>query len=197
MEQGHLIIKSRNFLTSCLFIFCFGLCGVGQNKKDSIPISKNTIYAEFFGNCIYGSINYDRIVFHKKRNKVSIRFGFLPYPKVTSLASATVEASYIYGVKHNVESSLGVIFIHGLSRQGQTSYYEHHATGNIFLYPYIGYRFQKPEGGLFLRAGISARLNIGELYEYDYTKHGGGFLEINSSIWFGVGIGYSFITSKK
>lgn len=197
MNLGHLIKKSHNFSTSCLFIFCFCLCGVGQNRKDSIPLSKNTLYAEFFGNCVYGSINYDRIVFHKKRNKVSLRFGFLPYPKVTSLASATFELSYINGIKHNLEYSLGIAFTHGLSRQGQSSISEHVATGNLFLCPHFGYRFQKPEGGLFVRAGVGARLNLGELYQYDYKKYGGGFLEVNSSIWFGFGIGYSFKPEKK
>jgi hypothetical protein len=187
----------RDFSIVCLFLFCFCMPSAGQNRKDSIPISKNTLYVEFFGNCIYGSINYDRIVMHKNKNKVSLRFGFLPYPKVTSLASATAEVSYLYGVKHNIESSIGVVYIHGLFLQEQTSYYEHLATGNLFLYPYLGYRFQKPEGGLFLRAGISAKVNLGELYRYNYKEYGGGFEIVNSGIWFGVAIGYTFKSSKK
>ena len=180
MKPDQIQQNGRNLLLYLILTFCLCTMSLGQNRKDSIPISKNTLYVEFFGNCIYGSINYDRIVVHK--NKISLRFGFLPYPKVTSLASATFEINYINGIKHNLEYSLGIIYVHGLSRQGQTGYYTHIATGNLFLFPHFGYRFQKPEGGLFLKVGIGANLKIGELYQYDYKKYGGGFLEINSGV---------------
>lgn len=169
----------------------------GQNRKDSIPISKNTLYAEFFGNCIYGSINYDRIVMHKNKNKVSLRFGFLPYPKVTSLASATFEVSYINGIKHNLEYSIGVSYFHVLSMEAQYNNTDYQATGNLYLFPHFGYRFQKPEGGFFLRIGIGANIKVAELYQYTPSKHDKTFPQVNSHVWFGIGIGYTFKSRKK
>ena len=66
----------------------------GQTKSDSTFFSKNSVFIELFGNCIYGSINYDRILLKKNSNKMSLRFGILPYYKVTSFSSATIELNY-------------------------------------------------------------------------------------------------------
>jgi hypothetical protein len=51
--------------------------GFTQSKRDTVEIQKNTLYAEAFGNCLYGSINYDRIIVNRNKNKVSLRIGMM------------------------------------------------------------------------------------------------------------------------
>jgi hypothetical protein len=113
------------------------------------------------------------------------------------LAAATFEINYFYGVKHHFDYSIGVTYIHGLMRDGLSSIDDNIATANLFLYPHMGYRFQKPAGGFFARVNLGANIKLGELYQYDYKRFGGGYLSLGTMIMYGGSLGYTFKKSKK
>jgi len=171
--------------------------GFTQDKRDTVQIQKNTLYAEAFGNCLYGSINYDRIIVNRNKNKVSLRIGMMPYPKITSLAAVTFEVSYFHGVIHHFEYSTGLIYTHILSQQPHYLNNVYETVGSLLITPNIGYRYQKPSGGFFARIGIGVHIKLGEFYRYTPSKHDDTFSESITRISFRGAIGYTFKKSKK
>jgi hypothetical protein len=52
--------------------------------KDSVKISKNTIYIEAFGNGYLGSLNYERLFYKKNNSALSCRVGFITWHPLDS-----------------------------------------------------------------------------------------------------------------
>lgn len=109
-------------------------------------IAKNSIYTEFFGSAVYlYNISYDRIVFAKEKNKVSLALGAQYLPSIDSPSdyrlSVSPQINYFRGIKHHFETGIGVAVDFN--------------NGDFIIPIRIGYRFQKPEGGMFYKIGIT------------------------------------------
>jgi hypothetical protein len=186
MKKHFLILFIISIQTSQLF---------GQTKNDSIPFSKNSVYIEFLGNCLYGSINYDRIFYHKNINELSFHIGLYPYIR-RSFATATTELSYLIGRKNHFSTALGISYMHGLYAEGPligNGEHEIIGGGYIVFIPRIGYRYQRPNGGVFFRIDVGISFKSLKLYNYYGSSMPLEAKQFNA----GISIGYTFKRNKK
>ena len=108
------MIKYSLFL---LLLFLILSANTLQAQKDT-TIARNTIFVEFLGNGLIGSINYDRLFFIGK-NKFSLRGGLLYFPLNPRIHgnnfSIPISFSFIKGKKHHYECGLGVTYLNGFN----------------------------------------------------------------------------------
>jgi hypothetical protein len=155
-----------------------------QEQNDTTLISKSTVFFEL-GNGGVFSLNYNRLEFYRKSFKIYANIGVSNYPKgdkyfrifdyhiATSTYIYSAEIDFNYGNINNFEIGAGYNFLLKLR--------DSHTVYDFYTFPSvrIGYRFQKPYGGLFFRSGLT----IPVLFLIDQNLH---YINI------GVGIGYTF-----
>ena len=183
-------------------------------------IKRNTVYFEAFGQGLYDAFSFDRMYRVDKKVKSSFSAGLTIIPSGELLVLATpISYNYIFGSKnHHLELGLG--FTPMYLRQGkiQASEYYNDAQGNLqirdykssrtdvytYFTPKIGYRFQKAEGGFFMRVTLTPPLaginRIGEykgaIHEpswgpnYEYFRYA-VFFPYRAFPWAGVSFGYT------
>jgi hypothetical protein len=130
--------------------------------ETSLPPAKNAIYVEAFGNLLWCSINYDRLI----TPYVSLRIGGIFIP--TGWAGGTVMVNRLYGKARNFLELGGGIFMVGGPVLEEKTYFGISAR--------FGYRFQPRLGGIFFAIAVTPLLN----------NHG------KLVLWAGMGIGYCF-----
>lgn len=169
-----------------LFLFAQGII---------IPteIKRNSIYGEVFGQGLYNSISFDRLYHTERKVKTSLSAGitFLPLSYMVAVATP-VSYNYIFGQKnHHLELGLGFTPMYFRSKQIEAtdsysdkngiihneSFIGHETDFFSYFTPKIGYRFQKPNGGLFFRATFSPA--VAGINKYGSLK--GGNYKLNDS----------------
>jgi hypothetical protein len=137
----------KNLLIFLLLLFLLLSANTLQAQKDT-TIARNTLYFEGLGNAGLYSINYDRIFFIKKQ-KLSWRVGFsiIPPDMTPALFTFPLELNLLFGKKHHFEIGFGLSYIYEGTNLRPISV--------LIVGGLAGYRFQKPEGGLFFKAGVS------------------------------------------
>jgi hypothetical protein len=152
-------------------VFLSTILSSGQENVMPEDIKRNSIYFEAFGQGLYNSFSFDRLYNVEKKIKTSFSAGltYVPLPELFVLA-APFSYNYIVGQKnHHLE--LGVGFTAMYLRQGRINASEEYTDNNglshtnnfmghstdfyTYFTPKIGYRFQKPGGGLFVRATLT------------------------------------------
>jgi hypothetical protein len=164
----------------------------GQESQQSLEIKRNTVYIEAFGQGLYNSFTFDRLYHTDKKIKTSVSAGITLVPTSELFVLAIpVSYNFLFGEKnHHLELGIGLTAMY--LREGnistQASYIDksgtmvtvnsigHSDNFYSFVTPKIGYRFQRPAGGLFLRvtftpplAGIN-RLGKNEMGQEDLGK---------------------------
>ncbi len=157
----------------------------------------NSIYSEVGGNALFYSFNYDRSFTLTKNIKLASRAGlsFLPdIDRSGRLGNFIIpfELNLLYGKnelsKNFAELGLGITFFEAAKGYYRdTNNIDHTVTGflNVRLLR-VGFRHQKPSGGLMYRAGLMVPISQDE-YSKQYIGD-----EIFFRIWAGFSIGYSF-----
>lgn len=145
---------------------CFAFSAKAQNATDSVKVlssvmksakgsynnkfsSKSAIYFEILGNSVSGfSINYDRIIKEYRDGYINITSGF----GFGSKRNFNIPLSINYTVlfppsNHHLEFGVGtgINFIEKDSIQNT----------RLLLTGRVGYKYQRPEGGFYLRAGFT------------------------------------------
>jgi hypothetical protein len=144
---------NATFLKNCAlcwaFLLAFSFTASGQNTRPDFP-KRNALYVEAFGQGPYYSLNYDRIIRVGAKWSYSLRAGFSIVADGISLPLGL--NAFTTPGNHHFELGLGM-----------TPYVDHYRTflakndlSDKYLYvvPHVGYRYQKPEGGLFFTAGL-------------------------------------------
>ncbi len=137
------IIYKKNYLLLLVMFLTTNLL-VGQN--DANRILKNGIDFDFFGSSGYGSINYDRILFHPKNFTFGFRVGLGAYRFQDYLLNFNPDLVFplsIYGTfgrNHNLELSIGNTFASLVQANRET--FEPNRTLDANLKATVGYRFQ-------------------------------------------------------
>ena len=156
------------------------LCSYSQEENE--VNATNTLFVEVGGNAGLYSINYDKILAQRSRLKLSIRIGVSIFPQpldpgIFIQPIVPIEVNGFYGNKHHIE--IGISY-------GSTLYpgYTLGEEKKAVLYHYsivgrLGYRYQKKEGGLFMRIAYTPWL-------YDSAS------EDSFLTWGAVAIGKSF-----
>ncbi|MBI4647700.1 MAG: hypothetical protein HY738_14210 [Bacteroidia bacterium] len=140
-------------------------------KKDSNHQAKNSVFFELLGNGIIYSLNYDRIVLQKNGLKTSARFGIaiIPFGDINHLY--ITEINQLIGCGNSYfEIGLGITQLYVFSKEG-TSFFGLDDY-DYFGFIRIGYRHQKPKGGLFYRIGITPFMFLEESYNKLYPYFG-------------------------
>ncbi|WP_157255790.1 hypothetical protein [Pedobacter sp. Leaf41] len=160
-------------------------------------IKKNSIYLEALGNGVVYSLNYDRIIPISNQIKLVPRLGFeyIPRsnPSVYGKFNVPIELNILYHQNNSnpnfAEAGLG------LGLFSLFNDYKYSMVGDITEKTYklakvttlrLGYRHQKPAGGLMYRAGILVRLTQDE---FSKSRVGDDLFYV---IWPGFSIGYTF-----
>lgn len=141
--------------------------------QEGAPLPKNSLYLELGGNALAYSINYDRIV----GDVFSVRAGIgffstdLDEGGSSSIAGIPIMANYLLGSGNSrLELGAGILIVTGSFDVAGAS----DSGAGVAGTGTFAYRFQKPEGGVFFKAGFTPIIA------------GGSFIP-----WFGVSIGYT------
>ncbi len=160
----------------------------GQADTSSIKIKRNTIYVEAFGQGILNSLSFDRLYHINRRVKTSFTAGVMLDP-ANLRWGIPVSYNWLFGKKKS-HLELGV---------GLTYWTEKYVNDIVDYYTYvtpkIGYRFQRPKGGLFFRITFTPPIGLihSEKWEnkmgyYDHENPIGGLI----FPWGGISLGYTF-----
>jgi hypothetical protein len=174
---------------------------VSQVAVAQAPLAKNALYAELSG-WGYATINYERLVWQQGKHWLGLRAGLFgvpttvgqnmgPFPSYTHMSwSGALGANYVRGTgNHHLEMGLTYTSLryHLLAGRREWDTFNNPFREVItfddsyvewkyyhFLSARVGYRYQKPSGGLVFRAGITPFTQFLSNYQ-DYTL-GAGFL---------------------
>ena len=153
------------------------------NGRTGQTVSKNSIYLEVFGIAGLYSVNYDRIIKITERSLLAGRIGVSYYNDNNSKTEYLIFPLELTTLRrknkrHHLEYGFGVVLF-----LVDDSYSEQYAfiMGSLRL----GYRYQKPEGGLLFRIGFTPIIPIAVLQP-------GSEFDQKIVPWGGISIGYSF-----
>ena len=133
-----------------IFLFSFVLNAFGQSDSAETKINaRNSVFIEILGSAGYlYNITYDRVVYSRKQNHISTGLGiqYLPSSDLSAddIFSISPQINYFRGTKHHFETGLAVAYDFN--------------SGDLAIPIRIGYRFQKPDGGLFYKVGLTPLL---------------------------------------
>ena len=195
-RKNERMIMKKTILISIFSIFTLFTSVTVYSQIDSadykeidttLILKKNTVFAEIGGNAILYSINYDRLFNISKKFKLSSRIGIhytnkfpLQYYRTLCIPIEISGLYSIYGSKHFVEIGSGLSYLNSYDRITD------HTEDLIILALRLGYRYQKPEGGLFVKIGFVP------LYDWLVFNPDPA---VPHHTWFlsgGLGIGYTF-----
>jgi hypothetical protein len=170
-------------ITFTLFLFIYvNVCNGQTEENNTYQLPYNSINIELLGNSYaFGSLNYERIVFHQNRTYLSGRFGVGSLYMTHGYAlSSPILFNFIYNI-HKVVSFEG-----GL---GTTLFYQYEKGSNDngldpVLTGFIGLRLQHYNRGFCFR--------IGFVPFYDFLDTGPNIFTKHFVPWGGFSFGYSF-----
>ena len=178
----------KHILTIVFVALTVSLYSQEVAKAEKQFLNKNSVQLELFGQGGFYSVNYERVLINQNRFKTTVLIGFSYYEKTnyhkigvrshvekkTNIFLLPVTVNEILSFnKHQIE--LGVGYLFKISEQSAIeeeteSVKTHYITGRL------GYRYQKPNGRLILRAGFTP------IYEKDQEIY----------LWGGLSVGYAF-----
>jgi hypothetical protein len=180
----------------CICFFCFSLGFIDSQETDKTFTKRNSFYGEFLGTSgSVCSINYDRILKQNENSLIdlSLGFGYFPFFKeVNPIIGIPISINLTNGLgNHHFEIGAGLTYNSGIVQRKETveSYgssldsYSITESLQVLLFSFrIGYKYQKPNGGLFFRLGLTPLLKLKTFSKFDND---------NSIPLFGLGVGYT------
>jgi hypothetical protein len=188
-------------LIACFIIFTVINSVISQENNVSNTFEKNTIYTEAFGQGFCWSLNYDRLFNTEKRIMNSYTAGIVYVPESIQFGDGTyygipLSYNWLIGKKsHHLELGIGLTSL--LVNPNSIVKSDFYA----YLTPKIGYRFQRPQGGLFFRATATPMIDLLSVNTYKSgSNKSRGFSTLSNVVgldyavfpWPGLSIGYSF-----
>ena len=187
-----------------LIAVLFGFCVLAQEQEEydfsseqtygesnTTKLKHHSIYAEFGGNSVLYSLNYDYTFFLWKGCKLAVGSGLeyfmikphddLDNPQYKPFLFVTPAVNFLFGKKsHHLEIGMSAI---NLSIPGAR----------------IGYRYQPAKGGFFFRVGYTPLFTISKSYEYRFDSDFNFYLDstkrsynVEPFHWGGISFGYTF-----
>ncbi len=148
-------------------------------QTDSVRIAQQGIYLEIGGPGGYGSLNYERVLFHKQYLTVAARVGLSIYHvrdytnQFNPDLIIPVSIGAYYGRQHNIEMAIGQT-IANIVHAGPD--FKPARKTDLHTHFSVGYRYQKNTAGFIFRCAYTPILEFNK-----HLRH-----------WAGVSIGYSF-----
>jgi hypothetical protein len=187
-------MKIRNLLFPILMNFIMLPSSYSQ-ASDSLLIKRNSVFIEFLG--MSGSavsINYDRVLKEVDNSTIDLNLGFGYFPGAkgwNSIIGIPLYLNFSTGhSKHHFEFGLGLTYNTGIIQESYIGLWNRPSVVKsisqeaLFASFKLGYKYQKPGGGLFLRVGFTPLFKIANFSQFDS----------NVSIYplFGAGAGFTF-----
>lgn len=119
------------------------------------PTSPNSVYLEFLGNGLFYSINYEYLFTESFGGRVGA--GYIA-PLWYSTGTFPLMACYLRGSgNHKLELGLGACVILQSENQGVSFWNEDEEIkgSGVLGTATVGYRYQRPEGRIIFRAGLT------------------------------------------
>lgn len=168
---------SRFFLLAFFFLSFISL------KAQDTNVKKNVVNVEVAGSGIFYSFNYDRMLIIDENMRFTVNVGAWYIPQFENFADFKMIIGAVVGFntligkeKHFAELGLNLSYM--LMEDIDDSKFH-----VIYLPIRLGYRYQRDEGGLFLRASFMPMISISQDSDeifYPVTPH------------FAVGLGFAF-----
>jgi hypothetical protein len=215
---------------SILFSITLSFFYFSQTNTISNNLKRNSLYLEIGGQSLFYSLNYDKLFLIKEKIQTSFTFGSSIVPKNTFCdfgISTPVSYSFILGksihkfvigvgltpfyIKRHIVDEISSMFDYQgfMNYGGQISTYKiNYLAKEFYIYvtPKLGYRYQKQEGGLFLKADLTPLLagyfyqeklregyGIGASRQLTSTYFNNVPLKSKSvQFWAGVSLGWTF-----
>lgn len=163
-------------------LFIFGITSHCQDKTLSPFQNKNSFQLEILGSTVFYSLNYERILINGGRLKTAAQAGISYYPPSLGVRDfwlpIGINEIISFG-NHHIEAGMGYMPVRESLRDPDLQviewFWSHMITGRI------GYRYQKPDGHLILRAAFTPVLEV------NIPGFGAEFHPLA-----GVSLGYSF-----
>ena len=157
-----------------------GLTAFSQTDSSRPPkfAHRNSVQFELFGHGLIYSANYERILINKPRFKTAVQAGvsyFLPTVGFRPVWIPVGINELVSFGKHHLEIGVGQVITPEMGHDLQGN---EKLQWDFLLSGRLGYRYQKPDGRLIVRAGFTP------FYEY---QGGHGFHPSG-----GLAVGYSF-----
>ncbi len=163
----------KNTLLFCLF-FGFGYC----QAQDPSPFkARNSFYLELLGSGGVYSVNYERLFSVKTNHAYGFRVG--PGFNFSGPTGLIGELFTMVGAGSH-HGDFGIGFLGSYGRDTEGSYFTS-KRAYLSAVPRLSYRYQKPTGGLMLRAGFTPFIKISGASDTKTFRP-----------WFGLSLGYSF-----
>jgi len=195
------ILFTLVFLTSVVFVNAQEEDDGRSTEKKDYVFSKNTAYFELLGKGLLYSFNYEREIYRideKLAFNGSVGFSILPgFTDIEKTKDRVypleINAKYSFG-SHHVVLGYGTtlwkykvldIKIDNSNIGGPPAEPTLKEMKEWFAHLVLEYRYQKPEGGIMAKAGISP------LY-FDYMSHSAFSKNTNAQFSINLGVGYSF-----
>lgn len=145
-----------------ILIFPVSLHCLAQSEAETFT-ARNALYVEFGGNSGRYAVNYGRIIHQKEKLKLNVSAGFSMWRHGTRrsdywLPVVPMEILAFWGrSNHHLEIGTGVTSILEPSPTTDpvTSEIDDQIVYSAAVIFRVGYRYQKPEGGFFFRAGYT------------------------------------------
>jgi len=177
----------QSFIAVYLFLIALGNANCQEVNKTLT--AKNTLFIELGGAAGIASFNYDRLLFEiGEKISVSGRIGVSSYSDFYKNTTPDlylpldIFGLYAFDV-HHIELGLGLTFLNYAARDiDDLGLVQFIRITEVLFNPSLGYRFQKPEGGIFLRINCTP---------FIYGR------PIIFSNWGGVSIGYTIKKIQK
>ncbi|WP_235299804.1 hypothetical protein [Portibacter marinus] len=178
MKPSELLMLKAQFWQRILTMSMIALSTLQIGAQNSTnTISKNAVYFELLGSSFYlYNISYDRAIYVRGKNRLSIALGFQVQDPIRLDASNSIspQINYMYGNIHSFETGIGY------------AYYAQNINPNGLIFR-LGYRYQK-KNRLFFKLGITPIITDG--FAIIGIPINGDNLYILP--WGGISLGYSF-----
>jgi hypothetical protein len=161
------------------FLSLVTISAISQQVNDKSFQNNNSFQIELGGHGLFYSLNYERIIINGNNFKTATQVGISYYPPSAGMRDVwfPICINEIYSLgSHHIEGGIGYVIIREATRDAENNPDEWFWSG-VFT-GRIGYRYQKPDGRLVLRAGFTPFMEHGTAHEF----HPSG----------GLSVGYSF-----
>ena len=130
-----------------LFFCCQSISGQNRNTD----IKKHTVYIDVSTRGPVYTINYDRIFIKRDKVSFSYRIGFflLKDEIAMPLGISLITGKHDHHAEFSLTLTPDIDRFNYLFREGNVS------DKYLYITPGFGYRYQKPEGGLFIKALVA------------------------------------------
>lgn len=181
-------MKTNSQLLSLLMLFASSTLCAQTAPSFKGPV----VYLEYGGGSSFVTVNVEHVIWKLPRWYVNGRIGY-GYMLLKNYERSGFPIGinlFKFHGNHHLEIGAGVSYIEGIKRYYNAGEYRWNRA--LYAYGAAGYRFQKPEGGIFFKVQWHPLYQLRE-YNPDPTFQ----YNVSFKYWMGLSVGYAFSKEKR